>query len=176
MSKRFLRNFYGQLGSPIVIHQWTTFPSNLDLHMFFNEQSMWFFHIFYLWIVHSFIGVYGTCGVSNIFKSMMRTSRNPMVMGWRNDQKRQKGLQFMSHLVNANNKLEKHDSNYIRVWDIYNVISCAQFSSWNINKFITCFCACWHVGFFLVKQNQWELWPLTFGYFNLFKFLIFLNK
>jgi len=75
-----------------------------------------------------------------------------MVMGRRSDQKRRKGLQFMSHLVNAGNKLETHDSNYIRVWDTYNVISYAQFSFWNINKFIRCFCACcWHVGFFLVK-------------------------
>jgi hypothetical protein len=76
-----------------------------------------------------------------------------MVMGWR--PQKTKSLQlFMSHLVNTGTKLEtQHDSNYIRVWDTYNVMSCAQFSFWNINKFIRCFCACWHVGFFLVKQK-----------------------
>jgi hypothetical protein len=84
--------------------------------MFFNEQSMWFFHIFYLWNVHSSIGVYGTCGV---FSKSIRMSKNPMAMGRRSEERPKKDgkcLQlFMSHLVNVGNKLEtQHDSNYIR--------------------------------------------------------------
>jgi hypothetical protein len=40
-----------------------------------------------------------------VFSKNIRTSRNPMVMGLRSDQKKRKGLQFMSHLVNADNKI-----------------------------------------------------------------------
>jgi hypothetical protein len=149
MSKRFLRNFCWQLGSPIVIGQCT------------NVIPTWISKCFSMSKACG-SSTYSICGMfihpleymelveCLVFSKRIRTSRNPMVMGRRSDQKDGKSLQlFMSHLVNADNKLEtQHDSNYIRVWDIYNLMSCAQFFFWNINKFIRCFCACWHVGFF----------------------------